>query len=204
MGEVACYSWEESVWYWAMGSKTVQFSCHHCLHCCTDVVCLPTPWDVIRIVKSTGEDPEDFLEFLRPSEITGVAKNDPTWLRCNKKKFIMALQRDTKKGCYFLDRKKRQCSIYEARPILCRLYPFKLQENKKGKFKGFTLHKDVGCPRNRDGVIDTKPLHDLYLADSEHQDDYADLVHVFNKQDHPERDPYEFVDMFVSKGAARR
>jgi len=61
-----------------MGAKTVRFRCHHTNHCCRDVVCLPTPYDVLRIAMQTGENPYDFLEFLRPGEITGVAKNDPT------------------------------------------------------------------------------------------------------------------------------
>ena len=49
-----------------MGRDTVHFKCHHCNHCCTEVIALPTPWDVRRIVKMTGADPENFLEFLTP------------------------------------------------------------------------------------------------------------------------------------------
>ncbi len=184
-----------------MGRDTVQFSCHHCNHCCTEVVCLPTPWDVVRIVKQTGANPYDFLEFLAPDEIAEVAKNDPTWLDCNGNRFIMALRRD-KKGCHFLDKKTRYCSIYEARPILCRLYPFKLQETRDGKFKGFVLHSDVGCPRHRDGVVPTKPLYELYLDDFKHQEDYDDLVEVFNKKQYPGKRPEDFIELFV-KGAPR-
>lgn len=184
-----------------MGRDTVQFSCHHCNHCCTEVVCLPTPWDVVRIVKNTGANPYEFLEFLGPDEISEVSKNDPTWLDCNGNRFIMALRRD-QKGCHFLDKKTRYCSIYEARPILCRLYPFKLQETRDGKFRGFALHSDVGCPRHRDGVVPTKPLYDLYLDDSKHQQDYDDLVSVFNDKQYPGKRPEDFIELFV-KGARK-
>ena len=158
-------------------------------------MCLPTPWDVTRIVKSTGERPQDFLEFLTPDEISEVSKNDPTWLKCAGKRYIMALQRG-KKGCHFLSRKERRCTIYEARPILCRLYPFKLLEKRSGKFKGFALHNDVGCPRHRDGTVDTEPLHRLYRKDCRHQEDYEVLVRVFNRKRYEGKRPEDFIDMF--------
>ena len=108
----------------------------------------------------------------------------------------MALKRG-KKGCHFLDKKTRYCSIYESRPILCRLYPFKLDEFRDGSFKGFSLHKDVGCPKHRDGKVDTIPLYELYLDDSIHQRDYNDLVEVFNSRDYEGKAPEDFIKMFV-------
>jgi len=179
-----------------MGRFNVQFACHHCNHCCTEVVCLPTPWDVIRIVKGTGQHPSRFLEFLTPDELTGVTRNDPTWLKVGKERYMMALRRDDD-GCHFLDKKSRYCAIYEHRPILCRLYPFKLQESREGVFKGFTLHSDVGCPKHRDGEVPTAPLYELYLEDKEHQEDYDNLVAAFNEKDYPEKKPEDFIGMFI-------
>ncbi len=180
-----------------MGRDTVHFKCHHCSHCCTEVVCLPTPWDVVRIVRNTGESPYDFLEFLTPEEIQQVPKSDPTWLKVNGQRYIMGLKRG-KKGCHFLHPKTKFCTIYDARPILCRLYPFKLHETRGGAFKAFSLHEDVGCPRHRDGVYETPPLYALYLDDKGHQDDYADLVEVFNKKQHADKRPEDFVELFVT------
>jgi len=183
----------------AMGKDTVCFSCVHCGHCCTDVVCLPTPWDVNRIVRQTGADPYAFLEFVEPGEISEVPKSDPTWLRCGDKRYIMALRRG-KKGCFFLDPKTRFCTIYESRPILCRLYPFCLHETRDGEFKSFTLHKNVGCPRERAGVFQTKPLYDLYRDDYGHQQSYQDLVEVFNRR--KPSDPKDFIAMFYVRKRA--
>ena len=81
-----------------MGLHQVNFKCHHCDHCCRDVVCLPTPWDVLRIAMNTGQDPHDFLEWLTPEEIQGVDKGDATWLKIGGEKYIMALKRDEKPG----------------------------------------------------------------------------------------------------------
>lgn len=180
----------------AMGKKIVRFECRHCGHCCTDVVCLPTPWDVIQIAKHTGLDPLDFLEFLSPKDISEVDDDDPTWLHVNGNRYIMALRR-TETGCFFLDKRDRHCCIYESRPILCRLYPFRLHETREGNLLGFTLHKDVGCPRHRGGMFSTDPLYSLYKTDSEHQEDYGALVEVFNRNPHPDKRPEHFVDLFV-------
>jgi Fe-S-cluster containining protein len=181
-----------------MGKNAVQFACHHCNHCCTEVICLPTPYDVIRIVRETGRDPLDFLEFLEPPEVEDVRQNDPTWLKVGGKRYLMALKRDIS-GCFFLNKQTRFCSIYNSRPLLCRLYPFKLLETRDGQFKGFSLHKDVGCPRHRDGVVATKPLYDIYLEDRDHQDDYEDLVRIFNLKRNPDKKPEQFVDLFICR-----
>lgn len=187
-----------------MGKDTVKFKCHSCGHCCTEVVCLPTPWDVIRLARETGEDPRKFLEFVQPDEIEEVSMSDPAWLECNGKRYMMALRRG-KNGCFFRDRKTGYCWAYTSRPILCRLYPLALHETRDGKFKSFTLHKHVGCPRHRDGVVETQPMYDLYLDDCKHQDDYHDLVAFFNKSDSPSKKPEDFIDLFiVGKGKPKK
>ena len=178
-----------------MGKLTVKFRCHNTGHCCKDVICLPTPFDVLRIVKATGENPYDFLEFVTEEEIEEVEDDDPTWLEAGGERYMMALRRG-KRGCYFLDKKTNRCTIYEHRPILCRLYPFKLRESRTGKFQGFTLHKDVGCPRHRDGVVETRQLYALYKEDCEHKQNYNDRVAVFNRKNTKKRRPEEFMGLF--------
>ncbi len=183
-----------------MGKNLVYFKCHRCLHCCIDVICLPTPFDTIQIVKAAGLHPKTFLEFLTPEEIEGVEKSDPTWLRCDGEKYVMALRRDEKKGCFFLNKAKRQCTIYSIRPMLCRLYPFKLHETRQGQFRAFSLHQDVGCPRHRDGVVATRPLYGIYKEASDHQEAYRALVRVFKAQGH--KKPREFISLFYEEKLA--
>lgn len=186
-----------------MGKHTVRFKCHHCLHCCTELAALPTPNDVIRIAETHAANPYDFLEFLDADEITGVAKNDPTWLESSAGRHIMALRRDAK-GCHFLDPKSRHCTIYLDRPLLCRLYPFKLQETRDGAFKGFTLHADVECPKNRDGEMPVQPLYELYLRDQAHQERYHALVQEFNAKPWKRKRPEEFIGHFLPAALRRK
>lgn len=182
-----------------MGRHTVRFRCHHCLHCCTDVVALPTPYDVVRIARATGRRPHEFVEFLRPGEVTEVEADDPSWLDVDGERFIMALRRDAKRGCLFLDRAHARCTVYDARPILCRLFPFRLHESRDGVFRGFSLHQDVGCPRHQDGVMQTRPLYELYRQDCAKQDDYHDLVRVFNRRRHSGKKPEDFIGCFYEE-----
>jgi Fe-S-cluster containining protein len=183
-----------------MGRFMVNFKCHSTGHCCKDVICLPTPWDVVRIVRETGTDPREFLEFITPDDISGVDLSDPTWLDVDGKKYMMALYRDLK-GCFFLEPGTHRCGIYLSRPLLCRLYPMKLQETKDGEFKGFTLHGDVGCPKNRDGEMEAAPLYALYTEDQKHHLDYDQLVEVFNLRKYAGKKPEDFLRMFMNMDA---
>lgn len=179
-----------------MGRHTVRFRCHSCGHCCTEVVCLPTPWDVVRMVRDTRISPYKFLEFLKTDEISEVDDDDPSWLNVNGTRYIMALKRG-KDGCFFRDKKTSYCIIYESRPLLCRLYPFCHEETRDGKHKGFSLHKDVGCPRHRDGVFQVEPLKALLDTEEEHRQDYKELVAFFNRKEPRPQKPEEFIDLFV-------
>lgn len=178
-----------------MGKKYVYFRCHHCGHCCTDVICCPTPYDVIQIVKTTKLHPKKFLSFVKEGEITGVYKSDPTWLKIGKEKYMMTLKR-TKKGCYFRDSVKKVCKIYENRPLLCRLFPFKLRQNRDGEVHSFSLHRDVGCPKHRDGKVDVAELAKLWEMEKENQEDYKNLVAYFNSKE-GRKSPFDFVELFV-------
>lgn len=180
-----------------MGDDFVSFSCHHCNHCCTEVACLPTPWDVRRIMKMTGKDPYQFIEFLTPEEVRDVDEDDPTWLEVDGERYIMALQRDEMTGCTFLNNETRFCSIYEARPNLCRLYPFKVEETDRGEYLGFTLQDDVGCPKYTDGKVAAPPLHDLLMQDEVNQEDYRELVEVFNAKQYDGKEVDDFVILFT-------
>ena len=159
-------------------------------------MCLPTPWDVIQIVRTTGLNPYKFIEFIPPDEISEVPKSDPTWLRRNGRRHMMALRRD-KKGCYFRDPNRSGCTAYTSRPILCRLYPLKLHETRDGEFHSFTLHTNVGCPRHRDDEAPCGPAYELYLEDRKHQEDYADLVEFFNRNRSKDKRPEDFVKLFI-------
>jgi Fe-S-cluster containining protein len=186
-----------------MGRQFVQFKCHHCNHCCKDVICLPTPFDVKRIVEETGANPYAFIDFITSAEIDDFAEDDPTWLDVNGERYLMALRRD-RHGCYFLQRKTGHCTIYEARPALCRLYPFMAVDDDEGTTIGFALHEDVGCPRHRDGRVPVAPLLEIFHADQKRHAEYRALVKAFNAKQFGGKKPDQFFELFLDLPTIKR
>ncbi|HOV32815.1 MAG TPA: YkgJ family cysteine cluster protein [Candidatus Hydrogenedens sp.] len=179
-----------------MGKFFVNFKCHHYGYCCTNVICCPTPYDIVNIVKKTNLCPKIFLEFITPDKIEGINKSDPTWLKINGNKYLMTIKR-TKNGCFFRDKQKGICKIYSHRPLLCRLFPFKVRETKLGEIHSFSLHRDIECPKYRDGVVNVKELAEIWAEEQKHQEDYQDLVEFFNNQTYNDKKPFDFINLFV-------
>ena len=89
----------------------VRYSCEKCPGwCCTYDEIEVNQRDIERLARHHGLDPRVAAE-----RFTKV-KNGTPMLR-HKKDSVF----DT--ACMFLDQEKRRCSIYEARPTVCRQYP---------------------------------------------------------------------------------
>jgi uncharacterized protein len=95
---------------------TFQFECHSgvdCFNsCCKDITILLTPMDVVRMRTALGISSTDFLETYahvlinRESGLPAIA---------------VKMSKDESKKCPFVT--EAGCSIYEARPYSCRMYP---------------------------------------------------------------------------------
>ena len=93
-------------------ARPVQYSCSKCpAYCCTYQEIEITPRDVERLARHFGLDPEVAHERFTKTNAKGVMM-----LRHRQDRIF-----DT--ACMFLDQKKRQCTVYEARPGVCRKYP---------------------------------------------------------------------------------
>jgi len=100
------------------------FSCLMCGRCC-----------------SRGEDDDNLVLVSAPEiraimDFTGrpwdeIAEPYPEWMPAEGGgKFTLAwCLRRTDEACIFLDKNKR-CTIYPARPLICRTYPFALEEGR--------------------------------------------------------------------------
>jgi len=115
------------MWMNIESPKDVHFECQRCARCCGDAphrsrVIYLLEREVQEISRTTGLNP---LEFASP--ISGIGKF----------KYKMK-----KRGgvCVFL--KNGACTIYEHRPLVCRLYPFFVRKTRAGI--AFEIHDD--CP----------------------------------------------------------
>ena len=56
----------------------------------------------------------------------------------------------------------------------------------------------MSAARNtKDGQVPTKPLYDLYIQDDLNQEDYNELVEVFNSKQYEGKEAEDFVIMFT-------
>lgn len=88
-----------------------RFNCLKCpAYCCSYERIDVTQRDIVRLAKHFGVTPEQALR-----RFTKIKEGDR----------VLRHQKDThyKTICMFIDQETRRCSIYEARPAVCRQYP---------------------------------------------------------------------------------
>jgi len=99
------------------------FRCARCAKCCRaafgDNTVTVFPGEVRAILELTGLE---WLDVAEPEEEGDVDRNG------NRQAFEWALRRKPKGDCIFLE--EGGCSIYAARPFICRTYPFYLEDGK--------------------------------------------------------------------------
>jgi Fe-S-cluster containining protein len=111
-----------------------------CGECCTRYTITVTQYDARRIAAFTGLNPTSFLTVMRPHEsVADTYFDSPKIVLSGKNNNILALK-EAHNACMFLE--NNQCSIYRARPLVCRPFPFTY--SLKGKSDAeFTLNKEA-------------------------------------------------------------
>lgn len=115
--------------------RDLKFRCRHCASLCCRLGGPPLTQKDIGLIKNAGYDPDGFLDsesvnrFRLPKRMQGMIKDRPDGS-------CIFLKMDEKRGMY-------ECSIYEYRPVLCRLYPFHLERVDSRSF----LLKVIPCCR---------------------------------------------------------
>ena len=130
--------------------RNLRFKCQRCaIYCCNLGGPNLTKKDIEQI-ESVGHDINEFIE--------------PAKRRYGKFSLMPSMIKSKKDGsCIFLKRKEKrnayECSIYDARPTLCRLYPFDFERINVSSF----MLRIIPCCRglnNADGEI----VNDRFIA----------------------------------------
>jgi len=118
----------------------VKFSCQMCGECCTRYTITVTQYDAHRIAKFTGLNPTSFLAVVRPHEsVASTYFDTPRIVLGGNDDNVLALK-EGHGACMF--RKKNKCSIYNARPLVCRPFPF-TYSLKGSSDADFTVNDDA-------------------------------------------------------------
>jgi Fe-S-cluster containining protein len=109
--------------------KNVRYTCNRCAKCCGDTEekvrsILLLKREAEQIAKETSKSIEEFAERIEGAQ-----------------PYVYRMRKTTDGKCVFL--KDSLCSIYHIRPLICKFYPFQLENIENGRFK-FTYTKE--CP----------------------------------------------------------
>jgi len=109
-----------------------RFECVHCGKCCTDLNTLvnTTYLDILRISNGLNLTQKEVIEVLgfyvfdKKPTIKEVERMVVPPIETERGLAFTGLKKRPNGQCYFYDRKKKRCSIYNFRPNFCRTFPF--------------------------------------------------------------------------------
>ncbi len=168
-----------------------RFRCTGCGNCCKEVWINVTDADVRRLCDATGLSAAEVVQFPSVDAVEGTAEDDG-WVAFGpdpKDVGLMTLRSNRATGaCRFLvdDR----CSVYEARPRACRLYPWDVERTPAGPKVRLDIFTE--CPHEEDGSLDVPSLLDEYELDEEERQAYEERIWEWEAEGAAE-DPLEFL-----------
>lgn len=158
----------------------IRFKCLLCGECCRLYWVPITHKDLYRIHKATGLDPLDFAAHV-PKDAVGEW-GVPAFLLSDGRAHYLVLKKRLDGFCIFTKLKDGHfiCTIYEARPIACRFYPYVYVPGDVVKFE---LAEGAAkfCPG-----IGKGPVHDLSaeaeaaLLREKEMEGYKEFVKTWN------------------------
>jgi len=149
--------------------EELRFICTRCGNCCTDkdTIVNLTYLDILRLKTGLKIDLKETLEIIgfyvfnnKLTEGT-LEKMVVSPIETEKGLAFTGLLKNNLGECYFYDKKKSKCLIYQIRPMLCRTFPFSFSKSNdidnraKGDFEIFYTEKaKFYCP----GIDSDSPI----------------------------------------------
>ncbi len=141
--------------------EELRFNCTRCGNCCTDkdTIVNVTYLDILRLKTGLKLDQKETLEIIgfyvfnkKLTEGT-LEKMVVSPIETERGLAFTGLIKNNLGACYFYDKKKSKCLIYDIRPMLCRTFPFSfgmsncVDNQSKGDSKIFYTEKAKNyCP----------------------------------------------------------
>jgi Fe-S-cluster containining protein len=151
----------------------LSFRCTGCGNCCRDLRVAVTAADVARLAQVTGHAPTELVEWLAPGAVDMTGEPSSFVELAEGRRLMVLAQRAG--ACRLLTSDDR-CSVYDARPLDCRAFPF--------DFEGPATQRHLrllpleGCDYAEDGQQDAPALQHLdeqrWLALRDYQARVAD------------------------------
>lgn len=145
----------------ASSLDVLKFRCTGCGNCCRDPLLPLTDADVRRITEHTGDRAPDVVRFIDRMAIDMDDEPEAFAILRQGRRVMVLRHRAARGGCMYLDADER-CSIYDARPLGCRIFPFDPTYNRAGKLVRLKLIQATDCRYELDGMNDPESLRRLH------------------------------------------
>jgi len=162
----------------------MKFKCMKCGNCCSDenILITVTHKDLQRLVKHLKcalNDLIKFIGFYYGEDLSREKMVTPAFLTVRGSAFLALIKKENGE-CIFL--KNNRCSIYPARPLVCRSFPFVFSV-EKGWLKWGLATKSGECIGVGLGEeISTKDLEKLGLLVINELEEFKKLARRWNTQ----------------------
>ena len=160
----------------ASGLGHLRFRCTECGNCCRDLRVPLTQADLRRLVDESGLPASEIVDWLPTERVDLTGEPGSLVMLGHSAKLALMTLAQRAGACRFLGQHER-CTVYEARPASCRLYPFNPSFGSRGGLRRLRLLSGTRCDYARDGDNDPHALreadqkrwteHRTYLAQIE-------------------------------------
>lgn len=151
----------------------LSFRCTGCGNCCRNLRVAVTAADVARLAQATGQSAGELVEWLAPGAVDMTGEPSSFVELAEGRRLMVLAQRAG--ACRLLSTDNR-CSVYEARPLDCRAFPFDFEGSATQR--RLRLLPLEGCDYAEDGQQDAPALRQLdeqrWLALRDYQARVAD------------------------------
>lgn len=158
--------------------RLLKFRCTGCGNCCKDPLLPLTDADVARITRKTGDAVTDIVRFVDRDAID-MDDEPEAFAALRQGKRVMILRHE-RGGCRYLGADNR-CSIYNARPLGCRIFPFDPTFDRKGDVRRLQLIQATDCKYELDGANDPVAIRELHTRYEAATHAYQDRVAEWNR-----------------------
>ncbi len=161
------------------GEKYLKFRCTGCGNCCKDPLLPLTDSDIRRIKRHTGEPSSAMVRWV---DRNGIDMDDEpeAFVVLSQGKRVMVLRHEAG-GCRYLGADNR-CTIYNHRPVGCRIFPFDPSFTDDGKLRRLKLIDATDCKYELNGENDIAAIKELHAKHASTTLSYQAKVAKWNER----------------------
>ena len=166
------------------GEKFLGFRCTECGNCCSDTIVPITHDDVARLVKGTGLRARDVATFYTAADFDDGGEG-LQFINLDGGRRTLGLRKrfdkdNDRDACAFF--KGDRCSVYEHRPVTCRVWPFTLRFDASGRrVSHLSINPALPCPYELDGKNSLPELVAHWRWDDRQDDAWGAKVSEWNR-----------------------